>query len=192
MLMIKVKGVNMAQKIQMVGSGFSFHCTIISEDIARKIISDGISEEKLETLLDDNCYESFYGCQYYNIYVDDMEIELPDPVESKTVNQIPNPESNQWAIISIDYAKRYEFGIRYNEQKFDISKLLISNDRAKIGQDIYSVYSIEYAGIEADLEESVPNEQVYFIADYKGNQYEFELMDEYEFDDEDTPDIVDE
>jgi hypothetical protein len=190
MQIIKVKGVNMAQKIKMIGSGFSFHCTIISEDIASKIISDGTSEEKLEELLDDNCYESFYGCENYNLYVDDVEIELPEPVGSQTVNQIPNPGSDQWAIISIDYAKRYEFVIHTNEQKFEISKLLISNDRAKTGQDIYSVYSMEYAGIEADLEESVSNEQVYFIVDDQGNHYDFELIDQEEFDDDDTPNIV--
>ncbi len=134
-------------------------------------------------MLDDNCYESFYRCENYNLYVNDVEIELPEPVGSQTVNQIPNPGSNQWAIISIDYAKRYKFVIHTNEQKFEISKLLISNDRSKTGQDIYSVYSMEYAGIEDDLQESVPNEQVYFIVDDQGNHYDFELIDEDEFDD---------
>ena len=173
----------MTVTVQMIGREISLNCAIIDENIAKVILSEGISEESLQELIDNNITESIYGCYSYDIMVNGDIVSLPNSPPDTSAT-IVNLEKKKWLALSLEYSKRCEFSIEIPDEKFDISNISIQEEAISIGGATYSACRLFYGEEEAEFQESITEDMKFLLVDPSGEDYDIEIVDEDEYDEE--------
>lgn len=161
--------------VKMTGREVNVEYTYIGEVDAKRVQSGLSTEEQIEGLLTGELFDSIAGCYDFQVSVDEEVIDLVALEDGIVDQSLSIPELGKWGIARIEFSKRCEYKIEVFEPDFDAKRLYLSAEHLRIGDEIYTAYSLNYADQEAEFIESLTEDLQFILIDPEGVAHEVNI-----------------